>query len=130
VLQGGWHEEVSAERRVGENGKLRSRDFMKDSHHTAVFGRGSDLPVQEYSKTCSQARLLMMAAPRAVGAASAYREKLNDDVEVTALYAWQCACTRRKQRWSSERFVAGWPHGTASVLTCRQNCLVRADTSQ
>jgi hypothetical protein len=88
VLQGGWHEEVSAERRVGENGKLQIAGFHEDSHHTAVFGRGSDLPVQEYFEDVfSSAFAYDGGATSSWGGRVAYREKLNDDVEVTALYA-------------------------------------------
>jgi Carboxypeptidase regulatory-like domain len=88
VLQGGWHEEVSAERRIGENGKLQIAAFHEDSHHTAVFGRGSDLPVQEYFEDVfSSAFAYDGGATSSWGGRLAYREKLNDDVEVTALYA-------------------------------------------
>jgi hypothetical protein len=88
VLQGGWHEEVSAERRVGENGKLQIAGFHEDSHHTAVFGRGSDLPVQEYFEDVfSNAFAYDGGSTSSWGGRVAYHEKLNDDVEVTALYA-------------------------------------------
>jgi Carboxypeptidase regulatory-like domain len=88
VLQGGWHEEISAERRVGENGKLQVAGFHDDSHHLAVFGRGSDLPVQEYFEDVfSSAFAYDGGAFSSWGGRVAYREKLNDDVEVTALYA-------------------------------------------
>jgi len=88
VLQGGWHEEVSAERRIGENGKLQIAGFHEDSHHTALFGRGSDLPVQEYFEDVfSSAFAYDGGATSSWGGRLAYREKLNDDVEVTALYA-------------------------------------------
>jgi hypothetical protein len=88
VLQGGWHEEVSAERRIGENGKLQVAGFHEDSHHTAVFGRGSDLPVQEYFEDVfSSAFAYDGGSTSSWGGRLAYREKLNDDVEVTALYA-------------------------------------------
>ena len=88
VLQGGWHEEVSAERRIGENGKLQIAGFHDDSHHTAVFGRGSDLPVQEYFEDVfSSAFAYDGGATSSWGGRLAYREKLNHDVEVTALYA-------------------------------------------
>jgi hypothetical protein len=88
VVQGGWHEEISAERRVGENGKLQIAGFHEDSHHTAVFGRGSDLPVQEYFEDVfSSAFAYDAGSTSSWGGRVAYREKLNDDVEVTALYA-------------------------------------------
>jgi hypothetical protein len=96
VLQGGWHEEISAERKVGENGKLQIAGFHEDSHHMAVFGRGSDLPPQEYFEDVfSNAFAYDGGAFSSWGGRVAYREKLNDDVEVTALYAMAGALTPR-----------------------------------
>ena len=48
VLQSGWHEEVSAERKLGSRGKVQVAGFHDDNRHVAVFGRGSDLPVGDY----------------------------------------------------------------------------------
>jgi hypothetical protein len=88
VLQGGWHEEVSAERRVGEHSKLQFAGFHEDNHHQAVFGRGNDLPTQEYFQDVfSNAFAYDGGASSSWGGRVALREKLNDDVEVTALYA-------------------------------------------
>ncbi len=88
VLQGGWHEEISAERRVGEHGKLQIAGFHEDNQHQAVFGRGSDLPAQEYFQDVfSNAFAYDGGASSSWGGRVAFREKLNDDVEVTALYA-------------------------------------------
>jgi len=88
VIQGGWHEEVSVERRIGDNGKLQIAGFHEDGHHIAVFGRGSDLPPQDYFEDVfSNAFAYDGGSSSSFGGRVAYREKLNDDVEVTALYA-------------------------------------------
>jgi hypothetical protein len=88
VLQGGWHEEISAERKIGDKGKLQIAAFHEDNHNLAVFGRGSSLPVQEYFEDVfSNAFAYDGGASNDWGGRVAYREKLNDDVEVTALYA-------------------------------------------
>jgi Carboxypeptidase regulatory-like domain len=88
VIQGGWHEEISAERRVGENGKLQIAGFHDDSHHVAVFGRGTDLPPQEYFEDVfSNAFAYDGGSSSSWGGRMVYREKLSEDVEVTALYA-------------------------------------------
>jgi Carboxypeptidase regulatory-like domain len=88
VLAGGWHEEVSAERRIGENGKLQLAAFHEDNHHLAVFGRGNGLPAQEYFEDVfSSAFAYDGGATSSWGGRVAYREKINDDMEVTALYA-------------------------------------------
>jgi len=94
VIQGGWHEEISAERRLGENGKVQIAGFHDDSHHVAVFGRGSDLPPQEYFEDVfSNAFAYDGGSSSSWGGRVAYRAKLNDDVEVTALYAMAGALT-------------------------------------
>jgi hypothetical protein len=88
VIQGGWHEEISAERRVGETGKLQIAAFHDDNHHVAVFGRGSDLPPQEYFEDVfSNAFAYDGGSASSWGGRIAYREKLSEDIEVTALYA-------------------------------------------
>ena len=88
VLQGGWHEEISADRKVGDKGKLQIAAFHEDNHNLAVFGRGSNLPVQEYFEDVfSNAFAYDGGASSDWGGRVAYREKLNEDVEVTALYA-------------------------------------------
>ena len=88
VLQGGWHEEAAVERRVGEHGRLQFAGFHEDNHNQAVFGRGNDLPVQEYFQDVfSNAFAYDGGASSSWGGRVAFREKLNDDAEVTALYA-------------------------------------------
>jgi len=88
VLQGGWHEEISAERRVGERGKLQVAAFHDDAHHQAVFGRGSDLPEQEFFQDIFSSAFAYDAGSVASwGGRVAYREKLGDGTEVTAVYA-------------------------------------------
>ena len=88
VMQGGWHEEISAERKVGERGKLQVAAFHEDSHHSAVYGRGGDLPAQDYFQDVfSNAFAYDGGSNSSWGGRAAYREKLNDDVELTAVYA-------------------------------------------
>jgi hypothetical protein len=88
VLEGGWHEEISAERRVGERGKLQIAAFHDDTHHQAVFGRGSDLPEQEFFQDIfSNAFAYDGGSSSSWGGRIAYREKFGDGTEVTAVYA-------------------------------------------
>jgi len=88
VMQAGWHEEISAERKVGERGKLQVAAFHEDSHHSAVYGRGGDLPAQDYFQDVfSNAFAYDGGSNSSWGGRVAYREKLNDDVELTAVYA-------------------------------------------
>src|SRR5260370_19902815 len=48
TLQGGSHEEMSAERKLGTSGKLQIAAFHDDNRHVAVFGRGNNLPAADY----------------------------------------------------------------------------------
>jgi hypothetical protein len=89
VLQSGWHEEVSAERKVGEKGKLQVAAFHDDNRHLAVFGQGHDLPVTEYFQdTFSNGFAYDGGSAGSWGARVVLREKLNDDVEWTTVYAY------------------------------------------
>jgi hypothetical protein len=89
VVQGGWHEEISAERRLGENGKLQIAAFHDDNQHLAVFGQGRGLPISEYFQdSFSNGFAYDGGSSSSWGARIALREKLTDDVEWTAVYAY------------------------------------------
>jgi carboxypeptidase family protein len=89
VLQGGWHEEVSAERKIGEHGKLQVAAFHDDNRHIAVFGQGRDLPIAEFFQdSFSNGFAYDGGSASSWGARIALREKLTDDVEWTTVYAY------------------------------------------
>ncbi len=89
VLQGGWHEEVSAERKFGERGKLQIAAFHDDNRHIAVFGQGRDLPISEFFQdSFSNGFAYDGGSASSWGARVALREKLTDDIEWTAVYAY------------------------------------------
>ncbi len=89
VLQNGWHEEVAAERKFGEKGKLQVAAFHDDNRHMAVFGQGRDLPVTEYFQdSFSNGFAYDGGSASSWGARVALRERLADDLELTAVYAY------------------------------------------
>jgi hypothetical protein len=89
VLQGGWHEEISAERTLGEKGKLQFAGFHDDNRHIAVFGQGRDLPVADYFQdSYSNGFAYDGGSASSWGARVALREKLTDDLEWTTVYAF------------------------------------------
>lgn len=89
VLQNGWHEEVAAERKLGEKGKLQVAAFHDDNRHMAVFGQGRDLPVTEYFQdSFSNGFAYDGGSASSWGARVALRERLADDLELTAVYAY------------------------------------------
>lgn len=89
TLQGGTHEELAAERKVGAQGKLQIAAFHDDERHVAVFGRGSDLPAADYFQDYfSNGFAYDGGSSSSWGGRLALREKLEHDVEVTAVYAF------------------------------------------
>jgi Carboxypeptidase regulatory-like domain len=89
TLQGGSHEEMSAERKLGTSGKLQIAAFHDDNRHVAVFGRGSNLPAADYFQDYfSNGFAYDGGSSSSWGARIALREKLDDGVEWTAVYAF------------------------------------------
>jgi len=89
VLQNGLHEEVSAERKVGTRGKFQIAGFHDDNRHVAVFGRGSDLPAADYFQDYfSTGFAYDGGSSSSWGSRVAFREKLDGEVELTAVYSF------------------------------------------
>lgn len=88
VLQSGWHEEVSAERKIGSRGKLQVAAFHDDNHHVAIFGRGADLPSADFLPDAfSNAFAYDGGGGSSWGGRVALRQPLSADLEVTAVYS-------------------------------------------
>lgn len=89
VLESGFHEELAAERKLGATGRLQIAAFHEDNSHTAVFGRGNNLPVGDFFQDVNANGFAYDGgSSSAWGTRVAYREKLNNDLEVTAIYAF------------------------------------------
>ena len=89
VLEGGWHEEIAAERRLGSHSSLQIAAFHDDNRHVAVFGRGNDLPAADYFQDYfSNGFAYDGGSSGSWGARVALRQRLSDDVELTAIYAY------------------------------------------
>lgn len=87
-LEGGWHEEVAAERKLGR-GELQVAAFHDDNRHVAVYGRGNDLPSADYlPDAISNSFAYDGGSLNTWGARAALREKLTDDLEIAAAYAF------------------------------------------
>jgi hypothetical protein len=94
VLESGFHEELAAERKLGRRGKLQVAAFHEDDSHVAVFGRGTNLPVADFFQDVySNGFSYDGGSSSSWGTRAVYREKLSDDVELTALYAFAGALT-------------------------------------
>jgi hypothetical protein len=89
VLQSGLHEEISAERKITTRGKLQIAGFHDDNRHVAVFGKGSDLPTADYFQDFfSTGFAYDGGSSSSWGTRLAFREKLDGDVELTAVYSF------------------------------------------
>jgi hypothetical protein len=94
VLENGWHQEISAERKLGAKGKLQVAGFHDDNRHVAVFGRGDDLPFADYvPDPYSDGFAYDGGHSSSWGMRIALREKFDNDIELTALYAFAGALT-------------------------------------
>jgi hypothetical protein len=92
-LEGGWHEEVSAERKLGR-GQIQIAAFHDDNRHVAVYGRGNDLPASDYlPDSFSNAFAYDGGSLNSWGTRLALREKLSEDLELAAVYAFAGALT-------------------------------------
>jgi hypothetical protein len=89
VMQSGWHEEISAERKFGARGKLQVAGFHDDYGHVAVFGHGTDLPAADYFQDYfSNGFAYDGGASSSWGSRVALREKLDDTTEISAIYSF------------------------------------------
>jgi hypothetical protein len=94
VLQNGSHEEISAERKFGTRGSFQIAGFHDDNRHVAVFGRGSDLPTADYFQDYFSAGFAYDGGSSSSwGTRLAFREKLDGDLELTAVYSFGGALT-------------------------------------
>src|SRR5260370_6374266 len=88
-LQSRLHQEISAERKTGTRGKLQLAGFHDDNRHVAVFGRGSDLPAADYLQdNLSTSFAYDGGSSSSWGTRVAFREKLDGNRELTAVYSF------------------------------------------
>ncbi len=92
VLESGQHEELAVERKIGSRGVFQVAAFHDDNSHTAIFGRGSGLPPEEYFQDFySKGFAYDGGAASDWGGRVALRERLSEDLELTAIYAFSGA---------------------------------------
>jgi len=92
VLESGRHEELAAERKMGTRGVFQIAAFHDDYSHVALFGRGNGLPPEEFFQDFfSKGFAYDGGASSDWGGRVALREKLNDELELTAIYAFSGA---------------------------------------
>ncbi len=88
VLEGGWHQEVSAKRKVGNQSSLEVAAFHDSARNQAIFGTGATASPEFVQDAFSSAFLYDGGNSSFWGTRAAYRAKLSDDLEIAAIYAW------------------------------------------
>ncbi len=92
VLESGRHEELAVERKMGARAVFQIAAFHDDYSHVALFGRGNSLPPEEFFQDFfSKGFAYDGGASSDWGGRVALREKLSDDLELTAIYAFSGA---------------------------------------
>lgn len=92
VLESGRHEELAVERKMGTRAFFQIAAFHDDYRHVALFGRGSSLPPEEFFRDFfSKGFAYDGGASSDWGGRVALREKLSEDLELTAIYAFSGA---------------------------------------
>lgn len=93
VLEGGWHSELAAERRLGRRGSLQIAALHDDVRHAAVFGRGATDHPDFFQQSTSSGFIYDGGSSSSWGARAAVREKVGDIFEVSAVYSYAGALT-------------------------------------
>lgn len=88
VLESGWHEEMAFERRLGRRASVQAAAFHDRVRHQGVFGRGGVSHPDYFQDFYSDAFVYDGGASGSWGTRVAYRQKLSEDFEVAAVYAW------------------------------------------
>ena len=88
VLQGGWHQELSLKRKMGTQASFEVAAFHDSARNQAIFGTGAAASPEFVQDAFSTAFLYDGGNSTSWGTRAAYRQKISDDLEVAAIYAW------------------------------------------
>jgi hypothetical protein len=88
VLEGGWHQEVSVKRKMSSQSTFEVAAFHDSARDQAVFGTGAAANPEFLQDAFSPAFLYDGGNSSSWGTRAAYRQKICDDLEVAAIYAW------------------------------------------
>ena len=88
VLEGGWHEEISVKHKLTDRSSVEAAGFHDAARHQAIFGSGPATSPDFIQDTFSSAFLYDGGRTSSWGTRVAYRDKLSDNLEFAAIYAW------------------------------------------
>jgi len=93
VLEGGWHEEFSVKRKLSNHARLEAAAFHDSAQHQAILGAGPAASADFLQDAFSSAFLYDGGSSDSWGARVAFHQKLSENLEFAALYAWAGALT-------------------------------------
>jgi len=88
VLDGGLHEEMSVHYKVSRQSSLEVAAFHDQSRDTPIFGSGNVSNSDYLQDPFSNAFVYDAGATESSGVRVAYKQKLNDDLDFAAVYAF------------------------------------------
>ncbi len=88
VLESGWHHEVSLKRKMGSQSTFEVAAFHDTAQNQAIYGTGSPASPGFVQDAFSPAFLYDGGNSSSWGTRAAYRQKLSENLEVAAIYAW------------------------------------------
>ena len=88
VLENGWHEEFSVDHALGKDSDISAAIFHDQSTHTAVIGKGNGVGTDFLQDYLSDVFAYDGGTSGSAGARVAYRQRLNDSLSTTLVYAY------------------------------------------
>jgi len=88
VLQAGWHQEASLKRKMSGQSTFEVAAFHDSERNQAIFGTGTTASPEFVQDAFSSAYLYDGGNSSSWGARAAYRQKLSNDWDIAAIYAW------------------------------------------
>jgi hypothetical protein len=122
VLEGGWHQELSVKRRMGSQSTFEVAAFHDSARDQAIFGTGAAASPEFVQDAFSSAFLYDGGNSSSWGGRAAYRQKISENLEVAAIYAWAGALTPAGELSASspdlrDSFMTSNHHSLAARVT-------------
>jgi len=121
VLEGGWHQELSVKRKMSAESTLEVAAFHDSNRDQAIFGTGPAANPEFVQDAFSSAFLYDGGNSSSWGTRAAYRQKISNDLEVAAIYAWAGAISPRQElnTTSSDELRSGFTTSNHHSLAAR-----------
>ncbi len=102
VLEGGWHKELAIDHKLSKQATIHVAGFHDSLRHVAMFGRGTSPNPDFFQDFFSDAFTYDGGSSNSWGARAAFREKISDELEFSAVYAYAGALALNDAATASE----------------------------